>query len=485
MKLTKDELKAIIKEEINNLNEYSYERLTSDEKKELSKWLKNYEETESAKKLRQKYRPTRDGYKVGEFTMAMNPADPSTWHPQIISNLPPDAKEAWELAVDKIVSAYELEKLKSDAAQGDKDYADRMKKEKTDSLKIITPRFAEIFKIAGWTPKTFADWARKSSQNLPADMTDEKLFTKAVSAQAELAYDKQIKNQREKGPFYKIYMKTMENFRNNKKPSKEEAREFLASICTDCAQSIEHLKALPPPKRSFMQKAGSFMTGKGFNEDITKEDIQKIIQEEVANMEESAHGGFRGYTGPDDDEPESEEAYVSRMRRKQEFDRERFARAGTGISSAEMKAREKAAEEEAQYKKDQARRAKNLSDLEADKQEKKAHKDKIARAFINIGDANITKQIKRGNLGYWAKVAAKELDGPILNDYLDDPETLIQMMSQRDVKRFAKKAGYNKKRSFMQKAGSFMTGKGFNEDITKEDIQKMVQEELEAVTKGN
>ena len=34
------------------------------------------------------------------------------------------------------------------------------------------------------------------------------------------------------------------------------------------------------------------------------------------------------------------------------------------------------------------------------------------------------------------------------------------------------------KRSFMQKAGSFL---GFKEDITKEDIQKMVQEELEAV----
>jgi len=214
---------------------------------------------------------------------------------------------------------------------------------------------------------------------------------------------------------------------------------------------------------------------------LTKEQLKKIIQEEVANMEESAHGGFRGYTGPDDDEPESEEAYIRRMRRKQEFDRERFARAGTGISSAEMKAREKAAEEEAQYKKDQARRAKNLSNLEADKQEKKAHKDKIARAFINIGDANITKQVKRGNLGYWAKVAAKELDAPILNNYLDDPETLIQMMSQRDVKRFARKAGYNKKRSFMQKAGSFLTGKGFKEGITKEDIQKMVQEELDNI----
>ena len=35
-------------------------------------------------------------------------------------------------------------------------------------------------------------------------------------------------------------------------------------------------------------------------------------------------------------------------------------------------------------------------------------------------------------------------------------------------------------RNFMQKAGSFLTGKGF-----KEDIQKIVQEELQAVTKGN
>ena len=95
MKLTKGILKKIIQEEIGNLNEYSYERLTSDEKKEMAKWLKDHEESEAAKKLRQQYRPTRGGYKVGEFTMAMNPADPSTWHATIISNLPPDAYKAW------------------------------------------------------------------------------------------------------------------------------------------------------------------------------------------------------------------------------------------------------------------------------------------------------------------------------------------------------------------------------------------------------
>ena len=217
---------------------------------------------------------------------------------------------------------------------------------------------------------------------------------------------------------------------------------------------------------------------------LTKDELKKIIQEEVANMEEQSYR-VAGVGTIDDDEPESEEAYVRRMRRKQEFDRERFARAGTGISSAEMKAREKAAEEEAQAKKDRARRAKNLADLEAHKQEKKAERDEIAKAFFDIGDPNITRQIKGGNLGYWAQVAAKELDDWSLNDYLDNPESLIQMMTPGDVKRWAKKAGYNKKRSFMQKAGSFLTGKGFREGITKEDIQKMVQEELEAVTKGN
>jgi hypothetical protein len=215
---------------------------------------------------------------------------------------------------------------------------------------------------------------------------------------------------------------------------------------------------------------------------LTKDELKAIIKEELANMEEYRVAGVGTI---DDDEPESEEAYVSRMRRKQEFDRERFARAGTGISSAERKAREKAAEEEAQYKKDQARRRKNLADYEAHKREKQEERDQLAKAFIDIGDVNITRQVKGGNLGYWAQVAAKELDDPFLNDYLDKPKQLINMMNPRQVKKWAKKAGYNRKRSFMQKAGRFLTGKGFNEDITKEDIQKMVQEELEAVTKGN
>ena len=213
---------------------------------------------------------------------------------------------------------------------------------------------------------------------------------------------------------------------------------------------------------------------------LTKDELKKIIQEEIANMEEQSYR-VAGVGTIDDDEPESEEAYVRRMRRKDDQEKERARLSRAGAERRKQRAKDKAEEEAEEYRRDQARKQKNLSQYKAAKQRQLDDKMELVNTFIKFGGEDFKKSFENdwdsnadGFLGSWLEIAKKDLGRE------DDP-----LFGISDIKRFLKKnkyGVYKPKRSFMQKAASFL---GFKEDITKEDIQKMVQEELEAVTKGN
>jgi hypothetical protein len=212
---------------------------------------------------------------------------------------------------------------------------------------------------------------------------------------------------------------------------------------------------------------------------LTKDELKKIIQEEVANMQEQ----FRvaGVGTIDDDEPESEKSYVSRMAKKDDQEKERARRSRAGAEWLKQRAKDKAEEEEEQYQRDQTRRSKNRQQQQAYKKGVADDKMELVNTFIKFGGEDFKKSFEGdwdsnadGFLGSWLEIAKKDLGKE------DDP-----LFGISDIKRFLKKnkyGVYKPKRNFMQKAASFL---GFKEDITKEDIQKMVQEELEAVTKGN
>ena len=169
------------------------------------------------------------------------------------------------------------------------------------------------------------------------------------------------------------------------------------------------------------------------------------------------------------------------MARKDDEKKERARLSRAGAERRKQRAKDKAEEEAEEYRRDQARKQKNLSQYKAAKQRQLDDKMELVNTFIKFGGEDYKKSFdyNDGNpddfLEYWGQIVKDDLG----IDYNVD---------STDIKRYLKKnkeGVYKPKRSFMQKAGSFLTGKGFREGITKEDIQKMVQEELEAVTKGN
>lgn len=216
---------------------------------------------------------------------------------------------------------------------------------------------------------------------------------------------------------------------------------------------------------------------------LTKDELKKIIQEEVANMEEQSYR-VAG-VGTVDDELEYSDKYYADKAAKADGTKTKQDRKGE--TPAERRARAKAEEEEEDYQKDKARIEKGERDYKNRKQNVSDEKMELVNAFIKLGGEDYKKSLKSdwdgdvdGFLESWLEIAYKDIG--------EKPPTKVQYASVGDIKKYLKKnkeGVYKPKRSFMQKAGRFLTGKGFNEDITKEDIQKMVQEELEAVTKGN
>jgi hypothetical protein len=239
---------------------------------------------------------------------------------------------------------------------------------------------------------------------------------------------------------------------------------------------------------------------------LTKDELKKIIQEEVANMEESAHGGFRGYGGGPDDGEYKRYKDAERKEREAQADAAEFRKKDR---AAQAKSRDKYLADREKARQGKVKRNQAEYDEYSEKSEKVLAAMAKALGVRNIaylpppGSAIahiITADGTDGDLfPTWAKYANRvsNKDGTIA---MTVPETIEMYKALERAKQFKKGRGYkggelNKvllklkkaidNRGFLKKAGSFLTGKGFNEDITKEDIQKMVQEELEAVTKGN
>ena len=269
---------------------------------------------------------------------------------------------------------------------------------------------------------------------------------------------------------------------------------------------------------------------------LTKEQLKAIIKEEVANMEESAHGGFRGYTGPEEEKPMSQsqwnkraaERELARKRKELDNDPMRDIRIAN-YKRKEQEREEREAKKEA-GKKELAQIYKKHSDAMVGpitklfrfyKVRSKKNKDLNIAAPHELADAigaalaqsevdgYYTAVIPKNMREYFKNYYGKNAGGPpytkeearilsailksLENKIPDNIESSRASYSPRidinitdEYDKMAKAVNrYQDSRSFMQKAGSFLTGKGYNEGITKEDIQKMVQEELEAVTKGN
>tara|TARA_R110002020_G_scaffold463083_1_gene682970 strand:+ start:130 stop:900 length:771 start_codon:yes stop_codon:yes gene_type:complete len=105
--------------------------------------------------------------------------------------------------------------------------------------------------------------------------------------------------------------------------------------------------------------------------------------------------------------------------------------------------------------------------------------DDVENAILRLGSAESLDEIA----DQLAVLSENPPQNRAIDSYADWLQSFIDTVSKKIEKATGSKTG--EKRSFMQKAGSFLTGKGFNEEITKEDIQKIVQEELQVVTKGN
>jgi len=234
---------------------------------------------------------------------------------------------------------------------------------------------------------------------------------------------------------------------------------------------------------------------------LTKDVLKKIIQEEVANIEERNHPVRSKYRVAGVGSFEDTDWYETGKLRDREAamdaaDAEEFER-GERKRRYE-KEKERGRQRELDRQKDMKRDAANREDEE---QKIKGALRGAAKAlgmspsfkpsnystgeildFINSNQDNSELiNVYRNNINIVPDADGMKRMG--LKKAIEFVNALdsagVDTLSINQLKRAIDKRG------FLKKTGAFLTGKGFNEDITKEDIQKMVQEELEAVTKGN
>ena len=108
-------------------------------------------------------------------------------------------------------------------------------------------------------------------------------------------------------------------------------------------------------------------------------------------------------------------------------------------------------------------------------------KNEIRNAIDRLGSAESLDEI----VDQLAVLRENPPKNTRINDYADWFKSFDEVVSKRIEKATGSKTG--EKRSFMQKAGSFLTGKGFKESklrVSQDDLSQIIKEELQAVKKG-
>ena len=296
MKLTIDELKKIIKEELDSLKEYNYEDLTSDEKRAMEK--ARDDEIAAAWKKKHAKEPRRGNRWIGPASgreWGLNVCDPNV-HPQ--GNFSPEVQRQWDQDKLKCKLDREREQLAKDAAADEKAGAKMRADREASNIKYITPMALKMLQAAGVTPQVAMELGKQENPTKAGETSAEEMLNLMAQGTARaIAKASQIAQQ-QKLPHYALHLKTFRPLHKggeytDAQISREDALEFLNSVAETAnlrhmKQAVQYLRALPqaPPekKRSFLQKLGSLFTTGKFKESklrLSKSELNQIIKEEL------------------------------------------------------------------------------------------------------------------------------------------------------------------------------------------------------------